>query len=247
MKKHTKSKPTTVTTPPTVQRFVIIGCGGGGSIFLSLSVRFIRSYYKKLGLPFKIILVDGDQYKPKNTERQLFYGRMGNKAQIQAEIIQSEFKDVDVEYFSDFVDEHNIVDFVKGGDFVFAFVDNHRTRKRLSDRCRQLNNIDFYTCGNFYEDGDGHIYIRRDGRDLIQPITKDHPEIEFPTDTAPDKVSCLEEQETSEPQLVFANAHAALSVIDLMYNWLVYKKLKASGIYFDMGEMNQNLAPILLG
>jgi len=215
---------------------VVVGLGGVGSILINRLGRFFN--YND-DLEVGLLLVDGDEYEPKNFERQEFT-QMGNKAEAKASELEIKFPEIIVDSYDAYINETNTAEVIKEGDVVFLCVDNHKTRNIISNYCKKLKNVTLISGGNEFTDGNVQIYIRREGVDLTPDLGAYHPEIANPEDQLPDEMSC-EELANADPQLYFTN----LGVATLMC-WAFYKAIvkgqvdQQSEVYFDMLQMSAN-------
>ena len=215
---------------------VVVGLGGVGSILINRLGRFFN--YND-DLEVGLLLVDGDEYEPKNFERQEFT-QMGNKAEAKASELEIKFPEIIVDSYDAYINETNTAEVIKEGDIVFLCVDNHKTRNIISNYCKKLKNVTLISGGNEFTDGNVQIYIRREGVDLTPDLGAYHPEIANPEDQLPDEMSC-EELANADPQLYFTN----LGVATLMC-WAFYKAIvkgqvdQQSEVYFDMLQMSAN-------
>ena len=160
-----------------MKQIKMIGVGGITTALLPFLCRFLNFE----GDMFRITLIDGDEFEKKNAKRQSFQ-RIGNKAKVKAEELYQEFKNLSFRAVSEFLSEKNAVDFIQDGDIVFLGVDNHKTRKTVSDYCRTLSNIVVISGGNELTDGNVQVYVRKEDKDVTTPLTKFHPEIDNPQD-----------------------------------------------------------------
>jgi len=196
-------------------KIVIIGLGGVGSILAEKVCRFIN--YGGFEEP-EILLVDGDQYEPKNYERQEFI-KIGNKADVKADELEVKFRNIDFDAFQEYINEKNIDSVIQNGNVVFICVDNHKSRMVINNYCRNLSDVTLISGGNELTDG--------------------HPEIANPDDKLPDEMSC-EELSKSEPQLYFTNLGVATLMCWLFYNSVVNEQHDRSEVYFDIQTMNSD-------
>ena len=60
-------------------RVVVVGLGGIGGALLQPLALFLHSYR----VAARLVLVDGDEFEPRNSERQIFQS-LGNKAEVKA-------------------------------------------------------------------------------------------------------------------------------------------------------------------
>lgn len=214
----------------------VVGCGGVGLCLLNVLPRYLN-YLKDHEV--ELTLIDGDSFDESNKTRQSF-SKIGNKAEVTAEKIRSELKNILCWVTGEYLTEENIFMVIREGDVVFGCVDNHATRKLISDRCSELNNATFISGGNEYTDGNVQIHVRKDGKDLTLPVaSKYHPEISNPADHNPGDVSSsCEVQVVSQPQLLIANNMVAACMLCAFYGWMegVHEQINKSydEAYFDV-------------
>jgi molybdopterin/thiamine biosynthesis adenylyltransferase len=116
---------------------------------------------------------------------------------------------------------------VDEGDVVFSCVDNHATRKLLSDRCEGLDDVVLISGGNDGVEaghrgtyGNVQVFVRRSGADVTVPLTRFHAEIREPADRVP-SASCGQLAATSAPQVLFTNLAAASAMCNAFYRLLL--------------------------
>jgi molybdopterin/thiamine biosynthesis adenylyltransferase len=215
---------------------VICGLGGIGSVLANTVSRFLNS--NDSFKPITIKLVDGDDYEYKNVSRQEFYN-YGNKANVKKKELASRFQNINYLDFQMFLDENNISEIVTENSIVFVSVDNHKTRRLVSNYAKKLNDIIIISGGNELTDGNVQIFIRKGGENVTPSLTDYHPEIENPLDKSPDEMSC-EELSHAEPQLYFTNFMVAGHMCSAFYNIIERNNYKISEVYFDILSMNSN-------
>jgi len=214
----------------------IVGLGGIGSVLIESISRFLN-YSIQSQDPIYITLIDGDVFESKNYERQIFH-MLGNKAEVKTKELQMKFDRVNFKAINSFVNSENISSIISNGDILFLCVDNHKTRKCVSDFCKTLENVTLISGGNEITDGNVQVFIRREGKDLTSSLTDYHPEIENPTDKSPDEMSC-EELSKSAPQLFFTNLTVATIMCWTFFNFVANNKVTTySEIYFDIKTMS---------
>lgn len=214
----------------------IIGLGGIGSVLINTLSRYVDS---NMNLHSSIItLVDGDDYEFKNTERQEFVS-YGNKAIVKCNELSKRFQNIIFTNCPEFISEENEQNIIKEEMVVFVCVDNHTTRKLVSDYAKKLNDIIIISGGNELTDGNVQIFIRRGGIDVTPSLTDYHPEIKNPQDKSPSDMSC-EELSHSAPQLFFTNFMVAAHMCSAFYNIIEKDNYKISEVYFDLLSMNSN-------
>lgn len=234
---------------PNGQAVKIIGLGGVGGIVARYGCVFLSS----LQADARVVLIDGDKFETKNAARMLFSSG-GNKAEILRSDLLPHFADshLTLDAIDQFVTPENIGNLIRDGDIVILTVDNHATRKLVSDFCAGRNNwpglanICLISGGN---DGVGadskgrrrsgtygncQVYVRREGKDLCPRLTDHHREIEHPADKLPTELDCVE-MIASTPQILFANLTAACSILNGL--WLYFcGRLHYSELAFDIAE-----------
>jgi molybdopterin/thiamine biosynthesis adenylyltransferase len=212
----------------------IIGMGGIGTSLvnpLCRYIQYIRAQSKK------ITIIDGDEFEAKNLERQAFF-ETSNKASSKARELSVMFDEIIFEDIQEYVTKHNISSIINEGDLVFVCVDNHASRKLISDYANTLDNIIIVSGGNEYTDGNVQIFIRKGGSKITPSLTEHHREIATPGDKSPADMSC-EELAHSEPQLLFTNLTVATIMCWVFYSIMTLRvEPKAcSEIYFDIKTM----------
>ena len=216
-------------------KIIIIGLGGVGSILSEKVCRFIN--YGGFEEP-EVMLVDGDQYEPKNYERQEFT-KIGNKADVKADELEVKFQNIGFSTFEHYINEANIDSVIGEGDVVFICVDNHKSRMVINNYCKNLQDVTLISGGNELTDGNAQLYVKRGGEELTPDLCAYHPEIANPDDKLPDEMSC-EELSVSEPQLYFTNLGVATLMCWLFYNSYVNNQHDRSEVYFDIKTMNSD-------
>ncbi len=209
---------------------VIIGVGGIGSNLTEFIARFLNFEEEFRG---KIVLIDGDRFEEKNKTRQNFTG-YGNKAESKALELTRKFPNLSFTFHDIYINKENVNKYILDYDVVFLCVDNHKTRKIISEHCNTMNNVTVINGGNDLLDGSVHLYVRRNGMDITPSLTKYNPEIETPEDETPEEMSC-EKRAISEPQIFFTNLQAAIIMCQVYYFLYTDTKTKnlPSIIYFD--------------
>jgi adenylyltransferase/sulfurtransferase len=186
-------------------RVSIIGVGGIGSHL----VEWVARYLASLGGEHTLTVVDGDAYEDRNAERQSF-DKPGNKAEVKARELAKRHPGLRVDALSEFLTPENADFILLEDEIVLICVDNHKTRKLVSDVAATKTAINVISGGNELEHGDVMVYLRREGRDLTPPFTQDRPEIAEPQGKAPYEMSCEELAASGTPQIIFANLNAAV-------------------------------------
>ncbi len=215
-----------------MSKMIIVGLGGIGGALAEPLARYLA--HEKSGTK-QILLIDGDRYEPKNSERQkVSYDEVGqHKADAWATRLSRMFKELDVKAVAGYVTPANIAKLIASGDTVMLCVDNHATRKLVQEHMLKLRDAILVSGGNDYTDGNVQVFVKQRGRITSPAITKHHPEIEFPKDRRPDEIGCDEETPES-PQLIFANFMAAALMMNAYYGIICGPAPSYSEVYFDI-------------
>jgi hypothetical protein len=138
-----------------------------------------------------------------------------------------------------YVTPYNLRKLIDERDLVFLAVDNHSTRRSVSNRCRKLRDVLLISGGNDGIDdhragtfGNVMVYERRAGRDLTNPLSRFHPEIASPQDKRPDEIGCAALAQ-SAPQLLFTNLAVAAAMLAAFYGWLT-DRLDYEEVFLDI-------------
>src|SRR5512139_1740222 len=113
-------------------KIVIVGVGGVGTRL----AREMPMYLSRKYPGAEVTLVDGDIFEYKNLDRQDFdETAIGtNKAVAWTESIKRRYPDLAVKFHDEYATYRNVEEFIPEGSVVFCAVDNHASRKLLSDR-----------------------------------------------------------------------------------------------------------------
>lgn len=223
-------------------RMVVIGAGGTGGWLIEGLARMLEYRAPGSGL----VIVDGDNFEPKNIERQNFED-FGNKAVVRVNALQQYVPNtflvpqpcwVVEEAPKDAEDKIAASDLLEEGDVVYLVVDNFAARKLVFEAAKQLDNVDVFTGGN--DDqlfGSVYHYQRRDGEDVIDNPVDTKPELSDPPDRNPGELSCQERAELEGgTQLLATNmAVAALLLARTQKTILEGEEDKEGEIMFDLG------------
>jgi hypothetical protein len=142
------------------------------------------------------------------------------------------FRNISISAVASFITPDNIRLHLPENAVIMLCVDNHATRNLVQEHCSKLRNVILISGGNDYYDGNVQVFAKKNGRVLLPPITRFHPEIEFPADRRPDELGCDEELPSS-PQLLFANFMAASLMLNALYLAL-QDQFPYSEVYFDL-------------
>lgn len=222
----------------------IIGLGGIGSYLVEPLARYLSHTQEDV----EMMLVDGDSYEEKNKQRQQF-GKLENKAAVSAEELTPRFPKIHFRAKKEYLTEDNVISLIRENDLVFLCVDNHATRKLVSNRCEELEDVTLISGGNDYTDGNVLYYRRQYGKDITRPPTKVFAKIATPEDKNPGDTGersgegCQEVVE-STPQLLFANLAIASMMCNVYYAH-EQKKFKYENIFVDIATFAVRPTPEL--
>jgi molybdopterin/thiamine biosynthesis adenylyltransferase len=201
-------------------RIKVVGAGGIGThLFDALCMYLSHGDFPSV----EVSIIDGDTYEHRNRERQIF-DEIGPKATVTAERLKEMYPDIMFFDHPDYVDEDNVVRFIREDDVVFICVDNHISRKFISDRAEELDNVTVICGSNDIEDGNVIVHVRRDGENLTLPVSKHMDDMADPDpELHPSKVEesqGCEAQVAAEPQLVVTNNAVAALMLNAFYGTL---------------------------
>lgn len=220
----------------------VIGIGGIGTKLLYYTLpEFLSGRFRDALVT--ITLVDGDSYEDRNRDRQHFH-RAGNKAEVAAEALAAHFTDIVFQSEKHYVTEANIVLRVGEGDIVFLCVDNHATRRLVSKRCEELQNVALISGGNDVTDGNVQVFVRKNGVSVTAPLTKYHPEIADPKDKRPDEVGCAALAAGGNTQIAITNNDIAAAMLNAFYAYCE-GKLAYGEVYCDVVKNSRKAHPRL--
>src|SRR5262245_22702167 len=202
-------------------RIKVVGLGGIGCAVL----HYLAVFLKGLGRPLRLVLIDGDRFEPANSRRMVFQS-VGNKAEVKAAETAGWLSGgkVAVAAVPHYLTVENVGQLILPCDHVFLCVDNHPTRKLVSDHCATLKEVALFSGGNEGIDpprergtyGNVQVYLRRGGRDRTAPLTRFHPEIASPKGKLPTEASCAE-LALSTPQILFTNLAVASALLNAFF------------------------------
>ena len=205
----------------------VIGTGGIGLCLLPVLCRYLNFSGEKHP-SVEISLIDGDTFEERNRERQAF-DQVGPKATVTAIEYRDQFPRLTFWDNPVYVADNNVIQLIRENDIVLLCVDNHKTRKLISERAEELKNVTVISGGNDWTDGNVLAHIRRDDKNLTPPLaSKFHPEILNPTDKNPadveQKAEGCNELAVSEPQLLITNNAIAATMLNVLFGFLDEKQ-----------------------
>ncbi len=211
----------------------VIGVGGIGGALVPFLARFLDSGEVRA----RLTLIDGDEFEVRNRERQAVPA-YGNKAAVLAGELARACDRLSVRAVPEYVGEENVAALVEEGDYVLLAVDNHPTRRVVSDHCGGLRDVVVISGGNDLHDGNVQVFIRQNGEDRCAALTRYHPEIARAAGPLPGDDGC-DVQAFSAPQLLVTNLAIASAMLNAFYACL-RGMLAYEEVYLDIlaGRMN---------
>jgi molybdopterin/thiamine biosynthesis adenylyltransferase len=216
----------------------IIGLGGVAGPLC----QYISQFYYTLNCGASIYLIDGDEFEMANKERMLF-NEYGKKALVKEAELKKHFGErVAFRALPVYVTEENIEQVISSGSLIFQCVDNHSTRKLVSEHCQKLKDVLLISGGNDGVEngksgtfGNVQVFERRTGEDVTNPLTRFHPEIAEPEDHNPGdkKEESCAVLIHKIPQLAFTNLAVASAMLNTFYAWAL-GKLDYEEVYLDI-------------
>ncbi len=206
-------------------RIRVIGLGGIGGTVATTVVRFVSALRE---VNAHIDLIDGDAFEERNRERMDFPD-FGNKAAVIAEDLLDRYRrpGLVIRGVEHYLDAENVGKWIAEGDIVLLCVDNHATRKLVSDRTAELADVILISGGNDGVEGgergtygNVQVYRRDGGVERNPPLDRFHPEIAEPADHVPGP-SCIDLAGTDAPQITFTNLVAAAAMGSAFYRELL--------------------------
>jgi molybdopterin/thiamine biosynthesis adenylyltransferase len=219
-----------------MKNVVVVGVGGVGTHLVGPLCRYLAAAHPGSS----VTLVDGDTFEPKNRERQEF-SEYGNKAEVVAHELQNKFPELVVQHVSSYMTPDDAWMYVPDGATVFSCVDNHASRKMLSEHVSSLDDAVLVSGGNDYHDGNVQVYVRKGGVDVTPPLTYMHPEIEEPDDKNPAEMDCMEAALAGTPQLIFANMKVATEMASTFWSLEANNAPQYTEAYFDLKTGRQRV------
>ena len=199
----------------------IVGVGGTGSHLVEPLVRLLA--YHENGTR-RITLIDGDVYEEGNMERQLFDRQFLNQNKASAMAERLNFIEVNtVERYIDQAGFISVLDRyvpnVEETVLVITSVDNHRTRFDILNALESRPNVVVINPGNALASGHVMAWVKSDSEmRLVHPFDR-YPDIRNPTDAIPGQEGC-QAVAVSQPQLIIANAFAAVLTLNMVHSIL---------------------------
>jgi hypothetical protein len=195
----------------------VIGIGDFGQCLLPTLCRYLNYNIKDFPNA-QISLIDGGHFEERHRDRQGF-AKVGPKACVIAGLYREQFPRITFCDHPAYLDAQNAGQLIQENDVVFLCVDNHQTRKLVSDRATQLRDVTIISGGCDWTEGNVLVHIRRGDQNLTPPLAnKYHPEIVNPTDKHPSEVEEEQRRQLSVPQLLIMSNLIAANILAVFFN-----------------------------
>jgi molybdopterin/thiamine biosynthesis adenylyltransferase len=213
---------------------ILVGLGGVGSNLFHALQRFLGTLESKPALT----IIDGDTVERSNLARQAFGTNDVTLPKVKA--LQAQIRGSQIDIFS--VDSHlndGNIGCIADETLVISAVDNHSTNKMIQDHCLTLDNV-VYICGTGHlTNGNVLTFARREGKNLLPPITEFHPEIADPQDRHPDEPSCMATADEGSPQLISTNVTGATVILQLVSSLYKGEAIPAD-VFYDVARFKMS-------
>ena len=213
-------------------RHIVVGGGGVGSFLLPVLCRYLN-FDTATTTPHEVLVIDKDTFEPRNQTRQHFTGA-GGKADVLVQMYRELFPRIQFEAHAVYLNDDNVFGYIAEGDTIFCCVDNHASRKVLTDYVETMSDGVLISGGNEYHDGNIQVHARKQGVTILPMLSYLHPEIGFPTDVHPDNLTCEDRAAEGSPQLIFANATVATLMCHAYWCISKHGTIPYSEAYFDL-------------
>lgn len=174
------------------------------------------------------VLVDGKEYRPGHEDHEFFL-RHGPKVVVQAGMLHSAYPSLSIIPIPLFVDRDTtertvaITEVVQDGDAVVLSVDNHETRRLVTEHAMTLPNVTLISGAIDGEQVHVWVYLRRNGTELTPSPLHRYPELASASTALPaamlHRTGCLEAA-VQKPAEERPNYFALLSMSALMLSAL---------------------------
>lgn len=203
-------------SPPVI---LIVGAGGIASYLMPVLIR-TRA---KLFPDDDIMLMDADTLEERNLDRQLFtVGQIGmNKAEALADRLDA-VDDADaIGWATYYIQETSVYEhwFPENLSTIICCADNHPARVACLSIADQKQVPVFIGANELFQ-AEAYVYSPNWKGTPADPRVR-YPEIL--TDRSGDPIACQGEQQEAHPQLALANHMAASLLMQLLWNWLVFR------------------------
>lgn len=226
----------------------VVGCGGIGTWLIPPLARFLSAEK----FPGKLLLWDGDKFAEHNAARQEFSADAinRNKAETTLEALRRTLPGIQALAYDEYVTPETVDRAVAENSVVLTAVDNHPARALVTHHALTLKNVCVISAGNEKLDGNAHVFLRKNSKNLTGPIFDRHPEV-AKAKKGERTPGCIDEINAGETQLLITNFAAAqcalLAFFNLYAHGTRFGRRVLTGVpqdvYFDVGAMK--IEPVL--
>jgi hypothetical protein len=199
-----------------------IGLGGTSHGPLTLALHIANKHPD-----ITFVLVDGKDYRPSQADHEFFL-KNGPKPIVQALLLESTYptiKTIPIKKFVARTTTNRTIsahDLIKDGDYVLLGVDNHETRRLISDHAQTLKDTTIISGAIDGDDVHVWVHLRRNGTDITRPPLQRYPDINAAPKELPQgmlrRAGCLETTTTDDEGR--PNYFALITATTLMLNAL---------------------------
>lgn len=195
----------------------VVGLGGIGCCLVPVLARWLCFGYPGSTL----VLIDDDEFEAGNATRQRVRIGQNKATALQKMLLEEGLRSLTIHARPERLDDSSIESHIKNGSITLLAVDNHPTRKLVSDFVEsELTDAVVISGSNELEKGCVQIYVRRNGEDLTLPLAHwIYPEI-AQADSLEAAIAGCGERFEQDPQLLITNNAVAAQMIVALYGCL---------------------------
>ena len=195
----------------------VVGLGGIGCCLVSVLARWLCFGYSGSTL----VLIDGDEYEAGNAARQRVRIGQNKATAMQKMLLEEGLRSLTILSRPERLDDSNIESYLKNGSITMLAVDNHPTRKLVSDFVEsELPDATVISGSNEGEQGCVQVYVKRSGKNLTLPLANLlYPEI-MQADSLQAAIAGCGERFEQDPQILVTNNAVAAQMIVALYGCL---------------------------
>ena len=230
-------------------KIVLVGCGGIGSWVSGPLMRFLNAERYTA----EIHVWDGDRYALSNQTRQEFAAQdLGlNKAEALVQAVQANYRGLRLVAHPEFIVPDNVREAISERSIILSAVDNHPARALIEKQALGLNHIAVLSAGNERYDGNVHVLLRKNARNLTEPLLTRHPEIARMKSGDRASMGCEDLIEEGQTQLLVTNFVAAAALMTAFYQlWTLghssgHRRIGKlpQEIFFDVSAPSMSMVP----
>ncbi len=218
----------------------VVGCGGiGGHV-----ARHLCHYLHAERRLSHLTLVDGDAFEESNRSRMRFVSLENKAVAMARELAQAFGEVVTIEPVPEYVTPENVGTIIREGQIVFLAVDNHASRRVVSEAVERLRDVVLLSGGNDGVEpeagrsgtyGNVQVVRRADGVWLSSSLTRHHPEIADAPAVVPSTPGCGRLATAGAPQLLFTNLAVASAMLNAFHG-LIADRVDYEEVYLDIAR-----------